>query len=269
MNALPEADDPLPGGLCHPGAVRRDGEAVERPAPPHALALHAHLRALRVRSFDAAPVPLGPPAAGRERLSYLPGEVAVPPYPAWSHAPGALASVARLLRRYHDAAAAVPPDPSVPWPADLADPEGGPVLCHNDLCLENVVFRGGEAAGLIDFDLAAPGRPLWDLAMAARYWVPVLDPESAAVTSRDHLDVPARLRLFADAYGLPAGDRALLPSVIEAATARTRAFVTAQVAAGSPAFTEAIAAHGGWARWDRLQRWQAAHRSDLRAALVR
>ena len=30
--------------------------------------------------------------------------------------------------------------------------KGGPIVCHNDVCLENVVFRDGEAVGLLDFD---------------------------------------------------------------------------------------------------------------------
>jgi aminoglycoside phosphotransferase (APT) family kinase protein len=34
-------------------------------------------------------------------------------------------------------------------------------------CLENVVLRDGRATGLIDFGLAASGRPLWDVAMTA------------------------------------------------------------------------------------------------------
>jgi hypothetical protein len=47
----------------------------------------------------------------------------------------------------------------VEWPRALADPAGGTILCHNDVCPDNVVFRDGRAAALIDFDLAAPGRP--------------------------------------------------------------------------------------------------------------
>jgi Ser/Thr protein kinase RdoA (MazF antagonist) len=77
--------------------------------------------------------------------------------------------VGRLLRRPHDAGAAVAVDESADWPRSLADPEGGTMLCHNDVCPENVVFRDGRAAALIDFDLAAPGRAVWDVAMAARY----------------------------------------------------------------------------------------------------
>jgi len=41
----------------------------------------------------------------------------------------------------------------------LADPEGGTTLCHNDVCPDNVVFRDGHAAALIDFDLAAQAAP--------------------------------------------------------------------------------------------------------------
>lgn len=103
------------------------------------------------------------------------------------------------------------------------------MLCHNDVCPENVVFRDGRATALIDFDLAAPGRPLWDVAMAARYWVPMLDPESAAALHPAGLDVPKRLRLLADSYGLSRQQRAELPGVIEQATASCRAFVADRV----------------------------------------
>ena len=62
----------------------------------------------------------------------------------------------------------------------MADPEGGPVVCHNDVCLENVVFRDGEAVALLDFDFAAPGRPVYDLACFARMCVPIDDDENRA-----------------------------------------------------------------------------------------
>ena len=50
----------------------------------------------------------------------------------------------------------------------MADPDGGSVMCHNDVCLENVVFRDGRAVTLLDFDFAAPGRRSFDLAAFAR-----------------------------------------------------------------------------------------------------
>ncbi|MGW2643110.1 aminoglycoside phosphotransferase family protein [Streptomyces sp. NPDC001348] len=166
--------------MANAGAVFRRGALVERPAPNHARALHAYLLALEEHGFAAAPTPVRLTADGREQLTFIPGDVAVPPFPDWAMTKAALESVGGLLRRLHDTGAAVAVDARAEWPRDLADPEGGTMLCHNDVCPENVVFRDGRAVALIDFDLAAPGRPLWDVAMTARYWVPILDPGSAA-----------------------------------------------------------------------------------------
>ncbi|WP_405638545.1 phosphotransferase [Streptomyces sp. NBC_01178] len=254
----------LAGGLDHAGAVLRRGDTVERPAPPHVALLHPHLRALRERGFADLPVPLGFSASGRrERLSYVPGEVAVAPHPPWAWTDEALHSVGALLRRMHDAAAAVPVEGAAGRPTGLADPEGaaapGAVVCHNDVCLENVVFRGGRAAALIDFDLAAPGRPVWDVAMTARYWVPM--------RGRAGLDRAHRLRVPAGGYGLGRADRAALPEVIEQATAVCRAFVEHRVARGDAAYTAAYEENGR-AVWDRHQTWPAAHRRTPAAALL-
>ncbi|OSC71591.1 aminoglycoside phosphotransferase [Streptomyces sp. BF-3] len=261
MNREPEV---LSGGLANAGAVLRHGDTVERPAPPHVTLLHAHLRALREQGFDGVPVPLRVSESGqRERLSYVPGEVAVSPYPEWVWTDDALRSVGALLRRMHDAAADVPFDRAAGWPSDLADPEGatapGALVCHNDACLENVVFRDGRAAALIDFDLAAPGRPVWDVAMAARYWVPM--------RGRPGLDPAHRLRVLADGYGLGRADRAALPRVIEQATAVCRAFVERRVERGDAAYTAAYE-RSGRAAWDRHQKWLVNHRAALTTALL-
>ncbi|MFM9614928.1 BUD32 family EKC/KEOPS complex subunit [Streptomyces niveiscabiei] len=227
----------LVGGMANAGAVFRRGELVERPAPRNARALHAYLRALRAHGFDAAPVPVGLTEDGREQLTFIPGDVALPPFPDRAMTASALASVGSLLRRLHESSAAVPVDP--------------------------------RAAALIDFDLAAPGRPLWDVAMTARYWVPLVDPASASAYYPAGLDAPARLRILADAYGLPPQDRADLPDVVEQATAVCRTFVTHRVTTGDPAYLQALTERGGWARWDRLQSWLTEHREAFRAALLK
>lgn len=260
--------EPLAGGLANPGAVWRRGVAVRRPAPANAPAVHGFLHALRDGGFACAPLPRRISEEGWEELEFINGDVPLPPYPWWSLSDDALASVAGLLRRYHDAAASVPVDRTVAWPTDLADPEGGPLLCHNDVCPENVVFRDRTAVALIDFDFAAPGRPIWDLAMTARYWVPMLDPTSAAVSRRDHLDPLRRLRVVVDAYDLDAGGRAALPAVVEQTTAVARAFVAARVDAGLPAFLQVWDEYGRWERWDRLQQWLADHRAAFIAAIT-
>ncbi|WP_329565954.1 phosphotransferase [Streptomyces sp. NBC_01361] len=263
----------LAGGMMNAGAVFRRGDVVERPAPPNVRALHAYLAALRHQGFDAAPVPVGVRADGRERLGFIPGYVAVPPFPPWAMSQTALRSVGVLLRRLHEASARVAVDVSAGWSGELADPEGGTMLCHNDVCLENVVFRDGRAVALIDFDQAAPGRPVWDVAMTAGYWVPMRDPESAAplypVPDPSHaLDAPGRLRLLADGYGLSPRERAELPEVVEQAAAVCRAFVARRVADGDSVYVQALRDRGGWERWDRIQSWLSDGREAFRGALL-
>lgn len=261
-------DEALAGGMANAGAVVRRGALVERPAPAHARVLHDRLRALRAHGFDGAPEPLGLTADGREQLEFVAGDVALPPFPDWALSDAALSSVGVLLRRLHTVSARIPLDTTAPWPRELADPDGGTVLCHNDVCPENVVFRGGRAVALIDFDQAAPGRPVWDLAMTARFWVPMLDPETARTDYGAGTDVPARLRLLADAYGLGPSERACLPRLIEQATDAGRAFVARRVAGGDPTYLRALAERGGWERWDRLQTWLAQRRETFTAALL-
>lgn len=265
----PDGGDVLPGGTVNAGAVVRRGSLVDRPAPHTAPALHAYLHALRRRGFTGAPLPVGRTPDGREQLTFVPGDVALPPFPAWALTETALTSVGRLLRDLHATSADIPVDTGVGWPRELSDPEGGPILCHNDVCPDNVVFRDGRAAALIDFDLAAPGRPVWDVAMAARYWVPLLDPESAAsLYPGGPLDAPRRLRVLADGYGLSAPDRAVLPDVVEQATEACRAFVAARVAEGDPVYRRVLAERGGWARWDRIRTWLRTHKQAFSTALL-
>ncbi len=268
MMAEDEPAELLVGGMVNAGAVFRRGALVERPAPRTARALHVHLLALKEHGFDAAPTPVRLTADGREQLTFIPGDVALPPFPHWSMTQTALRSVGSLLRRLHEASATIPIDTHAAWPRDLADPAGGTMLCHNDVCPENVVFRDGHACALIDFDLAAPGRPLWDVAMTARYWVPMLDPASADALYPAGLHAPTRLRVLADGYGLSPQERAELPGVIEQAIQTCRDFVADRVADGDPIFVQALTEHGGWERWDRIQTWNVAHRATFTNALL-
>ncbi len=85
-----------------------------------------------------------------------------------------LASIGSLLRRLHDAAGTFDPH-GHSWDDRLADPAGGTIVCHNDVELSNVVFRDGVAVALLDFEFAAPGRAVYDLAQLARLCVPIDD----------------------------------------------------------------------------------------------
>ena len=134
----------------------------------HTLLLH-----LERVGFDGAPRYLGTDEHGREVLSFVEGEVPLPPYPAWAMTDDVLTDVARLLRRYHEAVADFSPADVTTWMSEFTDPLGGSVMCHNDVSPENVVFRDGRPVALIDFDLAAPGRALWDVAITVRGWAPL------------------------------------------------------------------------------------------------
>jgi hypothetical protein len=256
----------LPGGIANAGRVTRSGGHVLRPAGPHSGAIRAFLLALRAAGFDGAPLPAGEAEDGRERFVFIEGDVPLPPYPDWAQSDEALASAAVLLRRFHRASG--PYDPSAQtWSLELADPAGGPIICHNDVCLENVVFRDGAAVALLDFDFAAPGRPVYDLSQLARLCVPIDDDASAARLGWHPASRPARLRLVADSYGLDAAARQQLLAILAGSVARGGTFVRRRVEAGDPNFITMWHEMGGAERFDRRRRWWAAEEQSFAAAL--
>ncbi len=136
---------------------------------------------------------------GVEVLSFVEGETPTTEDVANWIDDAVLASVGRLLRRYHDAIASFKPPSWARW-QQTSIPTTGTLVCHTDLYLGNVVFRDRLAVGLIDFDFAHPADPLWDLAMAAWHWVP-LSTESMSKHIPES-DWARRLRLFVEAYGV-------------------------------------------------------------------
>jgi hypothetical protein len=261
------AEQQLDGGIANAGAVVRVGPHVLRPSSPHSDSIHAFLRAVRNAGFEGVPSPVGIDEDGRERLMFIEGEVPVPPYPQWSQSDPTLASIARLLRRLHDAAAGFEPHGHT-WDGSLADPAGGTLMCHNDVCPENVVFRDGIAVALLDFEFAAPGRPVYDLAHLARLCVPIEDDVDQVRLGWQPADRTARLRLVADSYGLDRGGRAGLVAAIDDAIDRLEAAVRRSVAAGARNAMEVWNRTGGGERYDRRRRWWAEHRDQFAAALV-
>jgi Phosphotransferase enzyme family len=256
----------LAGGIANAGRVTRSGAYVLRPCGTYAGSIRPFLMSLREAGFDGAPLPAGQADDGRERFGYLDGDVPLPPYPQWARADDALASVGALMRRFHRASGSFSPAGSS-WSPELADPAGGRMICHNDVCLENVVFRDGEAAALLDFDFAAPGRPIYDLARCALLCVPVDDDTSAARLGWQPADKPARLRVLADAYGLEAAERPQLAQILAEMVARGGEFVRRRVEAGDPNFTSMWNAMGGAERFDRRRRWWAWLGQEFAAAL--
>lgn len=255
---------PLVGGYTNAGRVVRVGETVRRPLRPTSPATHAVLEHLERIGFDGAPRFLGVDDRDREILSYVDGQAVLPPYPEWALTDDALVSVATLLRRFHDAMQSFDPA-SHRWPHDLPEAFRGPLVSHNDPNLDNVVFAGGRAVGLIDFDMASPGSRVWDVACAARLWAPL----------RDELDIPRplqgralqRLRLFVDAYGLAPGDRDRLADAVPETHAWCYRIVRRAVADGHDTFKR-VWREGAQACAVRTERWLATHREAIRAAVA-
>lgn len=204
MNPDRETEIPLRGGTANRGSVVRVGDTVRKPLRPTSPATHALLEHLERVGFEGAPRFLGVDAKEREVLSYVDGEAATAPYPDWALTDQALDSVAHLLRRYHEAVESFDPAGRV-WPQPAPARYRERLISHNDPNLDNVVFRDGLAVALIDFDLAGPGSRVWDVAAAARLWVPLRAAEDItdARSGRSRI----RLRAFVDAYGLDPGDR--------------------------------------------------------------
>ena len=155
----PIVSRPCPhGGTANRGLVIRVGGTVLRPAAPCRPATHALLDHLAAVGFDGAPrvLAVGPYT---ETLTYIDGQAAVPPLAEDMLTDTALVSVADLVRRYHLAAASFDPS-GYQWPRPIPAAFRTGLVSHNDVHPANLVFRGGRAVALIDFDLAGPaGRP--------------------------------------------------------------------------------------------------------------
>ena len=116
-----------------------------------------------------------------------------------------LARVARLIRAYHAAVASFRPPPDARWQPEGRDPTGpGELVCHNDLASWNLIVSDQQWA-FIDWDLAAPGRRLWDVALAVCSFVPLWPDRTVDLH---------RYRRFCQAYGLSAADEQELLDVV-------------------------------------------------------
>jgi Phosphotransferase enzyme family len=256
----------LRGGVANAGSVVRSGDHVLRPSNPHTSTIHRFLGSLVRAGFEGASQPVGVDADGRERLRFIDGDVPLVPYPDWAQTDDALASIARLMRRFHVAARGFESRADDTWSVEMADPESGSIVCHNDVCLENVVFRDGEAVGLLDFDFAAPGRPVYDLACFARMCVPI-DDDSRVRFGWQPADLPGRLRLVADEYGLAPEARGELVAALHESIARGGEFLLRRVEAGDENFIEMWNSMGGMARFDQRRAWWAESRPQFDAAM--
>ena len=220
---------PLEGGNVSGGVVRI-GDTVRRPAGPWTPTVHAMLGHLHAAGFHGAPRPLGIDELGREVLTFIPGSIAWPDNFHLLGPDDRLRRVARLIRDFHDAITGFCPPPDARWQA-LIPAEGSGIIAHHDLAPWNLVISPRHWA-FIDWDLAAPGSRLWDLAYALHGFVPL------SANPRFQRGKPARrMRLFADAYGLGQDQRQELVPMLTRRAQAMHDFLAAKSAAGTQPWT--------------------------------
>ncbi|WP_330232802.1 phosphotransferase [Nocardia sp. NBC_00508] len=244
---MPET--PLRGGFIND--VVRIGDTVRRRPSARAEFVHELLGRFEQSSWTGAPRFVGMDEQGREILTYLDGYVAFDQErsaPIASRA--ALARIAELIRAFHDVTAGT----------DLAaDAE---VVCHNDLSPKNTVYRdlgdGMQPVAFLDWDLAAPGRRIHDLAHACWQYLYLGPGITDAATAAEPL------RLMCDAYGTT--ERSELLDTILWWQDRCQRGIEIAAAAGEPAMVR-LRSDGVPARIRAAHRWVTEHRTELGAAL--
>jgi phosphotransferase family enzyme len=239
----------LPGGFVT--TVVRVGDTVRRPPAPRAAFVHRLLARLERAGWDGAPRFLGIDDRGRETLSFVAGHAAWAAHqPASVGCDESLARVATLLREFHDLTAGT----------ELAGDEE--VVCHNDLSPKNTVYRdlgaGLRPVAFIDWDLAAPGRRIHDIAHVCWQYLH-LGPAVADIGM-----AARRMRLICDAYG-PADRDGVLDTILWWQD-RCRRGILAAAAAGDPAMVR-LRERGATEEILAAHRWVTAHRAELAAAL--
>lgn len=250
---------PLTGGNMSGGVVRV-GDTVRRPAGPWTPAVHALLTHLHEAGFHGAPRPLGIDDRGREVLTFIRGAVAWPDRFDLLDGDSQLCRVARLIRDFHDAVAGFTPPPDARWQV-LIPADGDEIIAHHDLAPWNLII-GDRQLALIDWDTAAPGTRLWDLAYAIHGFVPLT---ANPAWQRD--DAGHRLRLIAGTYDLTEQQRQDLLPLLARRTQAMHTFLAQQAAAGIQPWTR-LWHEGHGDAWQADARYISRHEHQWHRALL-
>ncbi len=211
-----EHEELLTGGNV--SSVYRAGDTVRRELKPESSKIHKLLNHLEMKGFNYAPKFLGIDEKGREILSFIDGEAGNYPLKPYMWSTDVLKEIAKMLRFYHDAVS----DFSLEnWQAIDHTPKPYEVLCHNDFAIYNIIFDQKRPVGIIDFDVAAPGPRLWDIAYTLYTCVPLSrlyhTETGEAVyydSSQDAARIKQRVHLFFESYGLEGMEEGYLDMVL-------------------------------------------------------
>lgn len=196
------AEDLLPNNNHRP--ISRDKDKVHRPTEFWQPAVHDLLMYLESINYLYSPRVFKNDEKGREVLSYIDGESGKA---GWAQiiSDEGLRKYAKFLRAYHDAVADYKPSEELEWANGQKGLKPGQILCHGDFGPWNIVWKNGEPVGLIDWDLAHPNTPEYDILYALEYSAPFRD-DKATIEWHHFKSIPDRrhrIHVFMEAYGAP------------------------------------------------------------------
>ncbi len=197
-----EIETPLTGGGRT--SVSRIGNVVHRETGLWAPTVHRLLKHLEDVGFTGSPgvVGSGFDKSGRETLSYIDGEV-VHPGP-WREQ--AMPLLGQLLKKLHDATKSFSIPKNAIWRQWYGRSLGGPeyVIGHCDMGPWNIISRDGLPVAMIDWEVAGPVDPIFELAQTCWLNAQLYDDDVAERVGLASLEDRARhARLILDGYNLP------------------------------------------------------------------
>ncbi|MED3893699.1 phosphotransferase [Priestia aryabhattai] len=199
-----EDEEVLTGGNV--SNVYRSGDTVRRELKSDSHKFHKLLKHLENKGFSYAPKFLGIDEKGREVLSFIEGEAGNYPLKKYMWSDDVLIEIGKMLRLYHDSVSDFLFDDS--WKSIDNTPKPFEILCHNDFAIYNIIFNDERPTGIIDFDVAAPGPRLWDIAYTLYTCVPLSrfylseTGEKIHYNSSQHAQHrKRRVKLFFESYG--------------------------------------------------------------------
>lgn len=182
--------------------IVRIGDRVHRTNHPWSPAVRVLLNHLEATAPGTAPASFGLDDEGRDVISFVEGEAGHYPLTDSMRSDESLARMARLIRRFHDATAALAGRTDLPWAKVDPDPERREVICHNDLAPYNSIYQDGLPGVIFDFEHAGPGSRARDITLAVYRFVPLAtDARCQSFGWNTPPDRIGRLSRFLDAYG--------------------------------------------------------------------
>jgi thiamine kinase-like enzyme len=204
---LSDTEEKLTGGNM--ADVARIGDRVYRSTGFWSPTVHRLLQHLQNKNFLYSPKFFSMDREW-EVLEFIPGVVPQYPFPDFVLSHDSISRAAKMLRGFHDATRDFVHLSSDRWQIPELWREPVEVVCHNDFSPYNTVFRDGLPVAMIDFDVAAPGPRVWDLAFAVYRFTHLCEISNGLIISETALR--DEIKLFCSQYGLET-DREVLEMI--------------------------------------------------------